>query len=61
MQDKGGHIVTVSWRQSLADFSPFPWAYLERIQDPAVVVDDDGVSLLPFQPRGTLQAGMNPV
>lgn len=56
-RDKGGHVVTV-------EVSPFPralaQAHLERVQDSAVVVDHDGVSLLPFQPRGTLQAGMDP-
>lgn len=67
-QDKGWHIVTMSQGQSRADFSPFPmncrtrpWCrvYLECIQDSAIVVDHHGVSLLPFQPRGTLQPGMD--
>lgn len=61
------HNVTVA---ELGRFQSFPmncrtqpWcrAYLERIQDSAIVVDHDGVSLFPFQPGGTLQPGMNPI
>lgn len=68
-QDKGGHTVTLSPGRAgqisalLQELQDPPWrgAYLERVQDSAVVVDHHRVSLLPLQPWGTLQAGMNPV
>lgn len=37
---------------------PHCGAHLECIQDPAIIVDHDGVALFPLQARGTLQPGM---